>query len=571
MLDGQEGRVIDESIWQAALLVSGDLAFRCSGPNGQLQWLGDAAHALGLASDSPPGTWAALAERIHPDDLVLRTDLLERSAHLDCDWRVRGEDGAFRWLNERSGPVEGGRSGVLRRIDRHKAREGKLDFLASFDELTGHFNHVRLREALDRILANSQRAGNGGALMLIGVDALARINRAYGFAAGDAVLVEVGRRLDRALRDGDMIARLAGDRFGVVMGRVKPGEARRIAERVCAAGRRDPVQTPAGALRVSVSVGVSLFPEHGTTTLDVFLHAETALEAAKVAGRDRLSVFDPSREGPAGDPRSIGIGRDLQAALRNGKLLIAYQPVLDARTGEVRHHEGLVRVIDSAGALVAAGRFMRLVERLGLSRALDRQVLNLVLDDLERCPEVTLAVNVSGPTTVDRAWRRALTGRLRDHPEVASRLIIEITETSALSELEETAQFVGSLRDLGCRVALDDFGAGFTTFRHLRALSVDEVKIDASFVRGIHQASDSQLFVRTLLGLADTFKLATVAEGVETREEADYLARAGLDMLQGFYFGRPEVSPGWREDGQASKRLPPHGLTADFRGLSGNS
>jgi EAL domain-containing protein (putative c-di-GMP-specific phosphodiesterase class I) len=195
--------------------------------------------------------------------------------------------------------------------------------------------------------------------------------------------------------------------------------------------------------------------------------------------------------------------------------------------------------------LLAAGAFMPVVEQSGIMRLIDRHTLELAVRELVEHPQVKLAVNISGLTATDRSWLRCLVAMVKNRPEVARRLTIEITETVAIQDIEETARFVGAIRDLGCRVALDDFGAGYTSFRNLKALAVDCVKIDGSYVRGLADNVDNQLFIRTLLGLAEGFGLATVAECVETAADATHLTRRGVRFLQGYLFGRPTVERPW--------------------------
>jgi EAL domain-containing protein (putative c-di-GMP-specific phosphodiesterase class I) len=242
----------------------------------------------------------------------------------------------------------------------------------------------------------------------------------------------------------------------------------------------------------------------------------------------------------------MGIGEEVQQALREDRLMLAFQPVVDATGHRTRWYECLLRMRDRAGELVPAGKFIPVVEQLGLMRAIDRHVLDLAIADLAAHPDVTLALNISGLTAADRSWLRALVAHLRGRPEVARRLIVEITETAALHDIEDTARFVAAVRELGCRVAIDDFGAGYTTFRHLKALTVDIVKIDGSFIRHICDSPEDQLFVRNLLSLARAFSLETVAECVEDAPAASFLAAEGLDFLQGWHFGKPEIEPDWR-------------------------
>jgi EAL domain-containing protein (putative c-di-GMP-specific phosphodiesterase class I) len=196
--------------------------------------------------------------------------------------------------------------------------------------------------------------------------------------------------------------------------------------------------------------------------------------------------------------------------------------------------------------VVPAAQFVPIVERLGLVRVLDRRVLELAVRELTEHANVRLALNISGLTPADHGWLRALMAMVGSRPDIASRLIIEITETAAIQDIDETARFVSTVRGLGCQVALDDFGAGYTSFRHLKTLTVDIVKIDGSYIMHIAGNEDNQLFVRTLVDLAKNFGLRTVAECVETEADAAVLGGMGVDCLQGYHFARPSLDRPWR-------------------------
>jgi EAL domain-containing protein (putative c-di-GMP-specific phosphodiesterase class I) len=198
---------------------------------------------------------------------------------------------------------------------------------------------------------------------------------------------------------------------------------------------------------------------------------------------------------------------------------------------------------------------MPAVEQLGLVRIVDRKGLELAVDTLAENRDVSLAINVSGLTATDRAWLRGLISLLRGKPDVASRLIVEITETAVLEDIDECARFVLSLRDLGCRIALDDFGAGYTSIVQLKTLAVDMIKIDGSFIRDLNASPDNLMFVRTILDLAQNLELKTVAECVETDEVAKLLANEGVDYMQGYAFGAPELDYPWLP--ARSPALPP--------------
>jgi EAL domain-containing protein (putative c-di-GMP-specific phosphodiesterase class I) len=246
------------------------------------------------------------------------------------------------------------------------------------------------------------------------------------------------------------------------------------------------------------------------------------------------------------------IAASVQTALRQDRLLFAYQPVVCAATGEVDYFECLLRMRDAERGLVACGEFVAAVERAGLIGLIDRYVLERVAEELAAHPEVRLGLNVSGLTACDRSWLRSLMAVLRRSPEFAGRLVIEITETAALANLAESARFVETLRHAGCRVALDDFGAGHTSLRHLQVLAVDTIKIDGDFVRHLPLRRESRVFLRHLLGLTRGFGFGTVAECVETGEEAQLLLAEGIGFMQGFHFGRPTTERVWLGEGDGA-------------------
>jgi EAL domain-containing protein (putative c-di-GMP-specific phosphodiesterase class I) len=208
-------------------------------------------------------------------------------------------------------------------------------------------------------------------------------------------------------------------------------------------------------------------------------------------------------------------------------------------------HECLVRIVRPEGQVLAAGDFIAVAEQLGLVRRLDRRVLELTIQALHRSRDARLTLNVSGMTASDRPSLEAFVSYIEAHRDVAPRLIVELTETAALIDIEESMRFVSRIRSLGAQVAIDDFGAGYTSFRNLQSLKVDMVKVDGSFVKGLADSRDNQIFVSTLVSLARNFNLATVAEWVGSERESEILRTFGVDYFQGIYFGAPSVSEPW--------------------------
>lgn len=548
---------------RAAVEASGDILYDWDLATDVLILSGSVAALFGPAAGNRPTSGEAFSSRVNPGDMPARMRALSEHisglARYDCEYRVRGADGELQWVHDR-GAVRLSSTGapqqfvgVLRLVTQRKQHEAKLEYQANFDELTGHFNKIRLREALDQALARSLRYEQTGAFIVVGLDQMGMINTAYGYKAGDTVLFEISQRLDQCLRATDVIGRLGGDRFGVVLNCCSEQQAQMTAKRILRAVRRAPVVIGDKQVHVTASASVVFYPLQSKTSFDAMTKAEGALFQAKSAGRDCIQWYEMSEEQRRGFQNSMDIGEQVKLALKEDRLCFAYQPIVEAATGRPRFFECLLRMRTPDGELVAAGHFVPVIEQLGLMRAIDRRGLDLVLGDLERYPEISLAVNISGLTAADRSWLRILTANLKDRPDLARRLIIEVTETAALHDIEETARFVSAVRDLGCRVAVDDFGAGYTTFRHLKALTVDVVKIDGSFVRGIGDNEKNQLFLRNLLSLARSFGLDTVAECVETAEDAAYLVREGIDLLQGYYFGQPTTKPAWKSGRAAAK------------------
>ncbi len=547
---------------QAAILASGDLVYTWDLATDRIDWIGSLESIFGTATEPVPATGDHYNGRVNPEDLPLRMQALSEhftgTQGYDCEYRVRSDAGGFLWVHDRGGvefspagtPIRF--SGTLRLIDRRRQHQARLEHLANYDELTGHYNKLRLREALDHALSYSVRYDHVGAFMAIGLDQLDRINTAYGYEAGDTILVEIAHQLDRCLRSTDVIGRLGSDRFGILLHACDKKEAVKIGERILQAIRQSPTLAGGERIHTTASIGLVDFPRQSRTSFDVIAKAEGALLKAKSAGRDCLKVYHLSEEQRLGHRANMAIGEQVTEALKENRLAFAYQPVVDARSHEVRFYECLLRMYEPDGELVPASLFVPVVERLGMMRALDRRTLDIALQDLENHPGITLAVNISGVTAADRGWLRALVSRLKDRRDLASRLIIEITETAALHDLDDTARFVSVLRDLGCQVAVDDFGAGYTTFRHLKTLTVDVVKIDGSFVHDLARDRENQLFIRNLLSLCQTFNLVTIAECVETQEEAEILLNEGVQLLQGYYFGKPDVNPAWRRGSIAS-------------------
>ena len=436
-------------------------------------------------------------------------------------------------------------AGTLHVITERKREAQRLTYLATRDELTGHLNRTSLRAELSHAIESAKAEERTCAYLVASIDRLAMINEAYGFGAADEVIVTVGERIAGGLKGTDIIGRTAGNKLGVILGDCNEREMVLVAERLRALVRGEVIATRGGTVSATISVGAVWLPTAASSSQEAMLRAEEALDRARGAGRDGFAVYSKSPQREMARLRLMGIADDVVAALNEGRLAFAYQPIVSAATRLVEHHECLLRMKKPDGTIVAAGQFIPAAEQLGIIRLVDRRALEMTIAMLRARREVTLAVNVSGTTAGDPSWLQSFIHYIRENSDVAQRLIVELTETAALEDFEKSTQFISKLREMGCRVAIDDFGAGFTSFRNLQMLRVDMVKIDGAFVKGLAQSPDNQIFVRTLVDLAKNFKLKTVAEWVSSDEEASLLAEFGVDSFQGYHFGEPTLTPAW--------------------------
>ncbi len=557
------GGAVDQSL---ALGLSGIAVYEWDITSDTLTWGGAALEILRMHQGADDELYATLttgrgyARLVDPDAGISRYDAVVTSDKTD-----RGQGVPFQteyainlpgsedsiWVEDCGAWFVGetGRPGrvvgTVRDVTERKHNERKMSYLASFDELTGNVNRSKLRETLSQTIAYCERFDRDSAFLLVGIDNLALINDAYGFDVADQVIVAVARRLQSQLRQSDTLGRVAGNKFGVILANCGHDEMAYTAERLMREVRDTVIDTGSGPVSASVSIGCVAIPQCARHATEALARAEESLDSAKSTRRGAYVIYQLSEHRESSRRRNIQLADELVTALNDDRLKLAYQPIVATKTGETDLYECLLRMVRLDGEVVSAGEFIPVAEKLGLVRLIDHRVLEMAVQTLVEQPHAELAINVSGMTAMDRSWLDSMTGYARDHSGIAERLIVEITETVALHELEESARFVRELRELGCRVAIDDFGAGYTSFRNLKALDVDMVKIDGSFVKGLVRSRDNQLFVQTLVHLAKNFNLPVVAEWVGNEDEVTLLRAYGVEYMQGFFLGEPILDPDW--------------------------
>jgi diguanylate cyclase (GGDEF)-like protein len=429
--------------------------------------------------------------------------------------------------------------GVIRVINERYWEEQRLLYRSDHDELTGQLNRIRMTEALAALVGRADRTKQPCAFLMVSVNNLATINETFGFDIGDELIAATARVIRGRLRGGDTIGRYSSNKFGVILNDCGPGAMRIAAERFMKAVRENNIVTSATPLVATISIGGVLIPDQATTVHQALSHALQALDRAKERRFDSFMSYEPTPNQETSRRRNIAIADELISALDQNRMLLALQPIVSTRTRETRFHECLLRIERPDGSIISAGEFIPVAEQLGLSRLIDRRTLELAIELLKKHPTLHLTLNVSGLTANNHEWLVALHRLTGGRRQITERLVIEITETAAVTDIDQTISFVDTLKEFGCRVAIDDFGAGFTSFKNLKLLDVDMVKIDGAFIRNLATDGQDIIFIKTLRDLAANFGMETVGEWVADERSVEILRDLGITYMQGFHCGKP--------------------------------
>jgi diguanylate cyclase (GGDEF)-like protein/PAS domain S-box-containing protein len=427
-------------------------------------------------------------------------------------------------------------------ITARKRYERQLRHMAHHDPLTGLYNRARLDEAVTVHIARVRRHGPEGAVLLLDIDHFKQVNDRLGHGAGDDALIAVGRVLQSRVRDTDLLARLGGDEFAILLSEGGEYQAQIVAADISDLIRRRAIVPAAGIPSgLTVSIGIAVFDDRvGLTPEDVLAEAEAAMFTAKQGGTGRISAY--VTQGGVRQQRTarLTIQHQIHTALEDGRFQLRLQPVQDLATGRIGKHEVLLRMVDDDGVLTPPATFLYVAERSEQINAIDRWVIERSVELLSRLPPDTdLEVNLSGRSLGDRRLMDHINAVLKAAGADPARLIFEITETAAIQNIQRARQFADELTHLGCRFALDDFGAGFGSFYYLKYLPFDYLKIDGEFVKDCTENRTDQLVIQSCVQLARGLGKQTIAEYVESAEILRLVRALGVDHAQGFEIAGP--------------------------------
>lgn len=421
--------------------------------------------------------------------------------------------------------------------------EARLLRLADHDPLTDLFSRRRLLDELRLTLAQARRYGTHGALLFLDLDEFKSVNDTLGHRAGDRVLAALAHRLRGRLRHSDIVARMGGDEFAVLLPHTDSVQGQALAAQLLDAIRSQPIESGAEAVAISAAIGIALFPEHGTTAEELLAHADRAMYQAKRMGGNRSRVYAPDERWQKTIEASFRSDEVLRAALDQGRFLFHGQPILDLRHNRVPHYELLLRLAGENGELLPPAAFLGEAERCGLLPPLERwvvrQAIQLLARDGNGRGDYGISVNVTGRAFEDEELPALIERELATTGVAPARLVLEMKESAAVAELDQAREFALAMRRLGCRLALDDFGVGMSSLHHLAQLPVDFLKIDGSFVHNVSHSTVERQLVRAVVEMALALDKQTIAESVTDESTLKVLRGCGVDYAQGYHVGRP--------------------------------
>ena len=541
--------------WKLALDSTGDGVWDWNTQTGTQIFSRRCQEMFGYDDEEMAARSDAFDRLTHPDDM--REMVKDRQAHLDGatptyanEHRMLCKDGTWKWVLSRGMVISraaGGAPlrmiGTLTDITSRKNSEALIWQQANFDALTGLPNRRMLRDRLEQEIKKSDRDNLQLAILFIDLDHFKEVNDTLGHDVGDRLLVEAAQRIRHCVRDADTVARMGGDEFTLVLSELQDGQRlERILEALLAALSAS-FKLGDEQVYVSASIGITIYPADATEVESLFKNADQALYVAKGAGRNRFSFFTPALQEAA--QNRVRLANDLRLGLAEQQFRVAYQPIVDLRTGDIRKAEALIRWQHPTRGLISPAEFIPIAESSGLIIDIGAWVFEQAAAQVKRWraahhPAFQISVNKSPVQFHNDAGRQqSWVEQLRVMQLAGDSLVVEITEGLLLNTSAEVTEQLLQLRDAGIQVSLDDFGTGYSSLTYLQKFDIDYIKIDQSFVRHLMPDCTELALCKAIIVMAHELGMQVIAEGVETTRQRDLLVAAGCDFAQGYLFARP--------------------------------
>ncbi|TCW85129.1 diguanylate cyclase [Burkholderia sp. SRS-46] len=514
-------------------------------------WSPELYRILGLDAERAPPTFDRLLQAVPADEQPLLiqsfTSLRTEGVEFSLEHRLIHADGTERHVLHQA---ESGRGpshaiilrGIVQDITERKVQQGRIEYLANHDALTGLPNRNLLNDRMEQAMSQARRTGQLVAVMVLDLDRFKHINDNFGHSVGDGLLRAVAARLKAAVRDGDTVARLGGDEFVVMLVNLStPADADAIARKILGTFVA-PFSLDAHDLHVTTSVGVSLCPLDGADAETLLRTADAALYCAKERGRNGYSFY--TRELGARVEERAEFESALYQAVENDELTLYYQPKVDLKTGQISGVEALIRWRRPGIGVIPPDRFIPIAEETGLILPIGQWVLHTacaqaVAWQQEGHPPIPVAVNLSARQFRQQDVAEMVRTTLEQTGLAPAWLELELTESVLMEDRQAIADTLHELKSLGVALSLDDFGTGYSSLSYLKDLPIDVVKIDKSFLRDVTTSSEGASLTRSIIAMAESLHMETVAEGVETEAQLSFLNRHRCHAMQGYYFSHP--------------------------------
>lgn len=543
----QAGQMANLGAWEIEDLNVEDL------PANRLTWSDQVYRIFGFRPGEVEVTKGLFLERVHPDDRRKVEDAFEQALGkrqpYNIEHRIIRLDGAERIVIEKAEisfdqtgkPVRV--VGTVQDITEQKKAEETIRFQAFHDLLTGLPNRSQLMMKLDLELAEADRNRTKVAVLHVNLDRFRAINESLGHAAGDRVIKNVAAKLKGLIRKSDTIARTGGDEFIIVLTALDRAEDAAVFAASVGDAMRHSMRLNGHEIYTTASIGISIYPEDSGNGEVLLKYADMAVDAAKKQGRNTYQFFNP-----AISTRTIErllLESNLRQSIERSELTLHYQPQFSISTRRIIAFEALVRWKHPDLGLLAPSRFIPVAEEMGFITAIDGWVTKAACAQLKAwkeksgMPAVCMTVNMSSQQFQQPELLEQISGVLRETGVAAPFLEIEITESTAMQDVEVTVPRLSGLREMGVNIVIDDFGTGYSSLNYLKRFPVKKLKIDQSFIRGVPEDPDDRAIVNAVIAMGHNLRLNVIAEGVETEEQLSFLQANGCDEMQGFLFSEP--------------------------------
>jgi diguanylate cyclase (GGDEF)-like protein len=481
----------------------------------------------------------------------VRGFLTHPGAAYNVDFRVTGAAHNSFWLRMIStlehrdeGPII---AGLLLNVTEEKRNELRMSYMADHDPLTGLINRRRFQERLEEQIAHNDRYNNSSALLFLDLDQFKYVNDSHGHCTGDEYLRQVAYHLRQELGKSDVIGRLGGDEFGIILPNADSDKASRISEKLLKRLNSKEFIHDNHGLAFRASIGIALFPQHGNTASALLTRADSAMYTAKGQGRNTYRTCEERLDAERMHEKVLWEER-IRHALKHDRFQLYFQPIVDVHSGLIVHYESLLRMIGEQGEIIAPGAFIGVAERFGTIRDIDGWVVENAIRAQAASARigkpVSLTINLSGRYFGNLGNSdeilEIIEKATRGFGATPNMIVFEVTETAAVENFSEACRFIQALKDKGYRFALDDFGSGYAGFDYLKNMPVNYIKIDGSFIRNLNHDPVDQILVRTIADMARKLNVRAVAEFVENRETLEVLRGMGVPLGQGYFFAKPQ-------------------------------